>query len=232
MEKKEERTLQTIIKKKIVFILIMILAIISCEKNSEDFGTYTSEDSHEGTLETNPKTYPSGYGIDFETDSIVSLDEYPDFEYDLKMMTYRINDTITGDYGGRPVVFLYGDSTTTESASAVDMTTFSDTYIGSDGFDALTTISEDMTKSLACDGAFDLDTANYEWSNGYMLISEDELESYYDVLVIGDKVVDLTEDESPVYLIETSDGNYFKWQHVERQGGGHVTIRWSVFNEE
>jgi len=41
--------------------------------------------------------------------------------------------------------------------------------------------------------------------------------------------VRLAEANSPVWLIRTAEGNYFKWQHIERQGGGHVPIRWYRF---
>jgi hypothetical protein len=212
-----------------------VLLLWSCQTEAPDNEIISTDQTPtEGILETKPQNYPSGYGVDFERDSISSLDLHPDFQYDLKMLAWRIQDTITGAYGGRPVVFLCGDESTVTKAKALNVSEFAGIGLGVDGFTEFKYVTKSMQENVKADGVFPMstnanDSSLYEWKDGFMLISESTLLAAYSVLVIGDKVVRLEEAVSPVWLIETSDGNYFKWQHIERQGGGHVPIRWYQF---
>lgn len=215
---------------KISTCIFCIMILWSCQTEAPEKEIISTDQTPaEGILETNPQNYPAGYAVDFETDSIVSLDVHPDFVYDLKMLAWRIKDTITNVYGGRPVVFLWGDESATSQAKALNVSEFAGIGLGEDGFNEFKSVTKAMEANLEADGIFSLNMNDYNWSDGYILISEDTLLAAYSKLVIGDKVVSLEESVSPVWLIKTSDGNYFKWQHIERQGGGHVPIRWYQF---
>jgi hypothetical protein len=193
---------------------------------------FTDQIPSTGILETKPQNYPAGYGVDFESDSIVSLDQFPNFKYDLKMLAWRIQDPVTGGYGGRPVVFLWGNTSTPTRALALNVSSFAGVKLGAEGFAEFKYVTRAMEDSLRADNPLPIDpndTTLYPWKDGFIQMSEALLLNAYQSLVIGDKVVRLAEAESPVWLIRTSDGNYFKWQHIERQGGGHVPIRWYRF---
>jgi hypothetical protein len=222
--------------RKYLFLLCFsFMLFVGCEHettNPQETEVVTEQTPKEGILETKPDTYPLGYGVDFETDSIVSLDQYPTFQYDLKMLAYRIKDSVTGAYGGRPVVFLWGNVASANPAMALNVSAFAGFGLGLDGFNEFQYVTKAMRDSLKADAVFPIDPSDeslYPWSDGFMLMSEALLLNAYSVLVIGDKVVRLVEAQSPVWLIKTSDGHYVKWQHIERQGGGHVPIRWYQF---
>ena len=212
--------------------LIFSFLLIGCTPNSDPKLVCTEQIPSTGILETKPQNYPAGFAVDFETDSIVSLDEYPDFEYDLKMLAWRIMDEKTGAYGGRPVIFLWGDQSTQRNAKALNVSEYAGIGLGAEGFVEFREVTLAMQSALQADGVFPINPDNeeqYPWKDGYILIEEEELTDAYSVLVIGDKGVRLPEKSSPVWLICTADGNLFKWQHIERQGGGHVPIRWYRF---
>ena len=215
-----------------IFITLGAIVLSGCAKVIDENSFFTDQIPSTGILETKPQNYPAGYGVDFETDSIVSLDQYPNFRYDLKELAWRIQDPVTGVAGGRPVIFLWGNVSTTTKAMALNVSAFAGIGLGAEGFAEFKYVTKAMEDSLKADGNLPMDpndTILYPWKNGFIQMSEATLLSAYQALVIGDKVVRLAEADSPVWLIKTSDGNYFKWQHVERQGGGHVPIRWYRF---
>jgi hypothetical protein len=226
------------LRRNLLFFCLGSILLVGCENestNPQESSVVTEQTPKEGILETKPDNYPLGYGVDFETDSIVSLDQYPTFQYDLKMLAYRIKDPVTGAYGGRPVVFLWGDVSMAHPAKALNVSVFAGFGLGLDGFNEFQYVTKAMRDSLKADAVFPIDPSDeslYPWSDGFMLMSEALLLNAYSVLVIGDKVVRLEQSQSPVWLIKTSDGNYFKWQHIERQGGGHVPIRWYQFKSD
>ena len=72
-----------------------------------------------------------------------------------------------------------------------------------------------MQDSVKADKVFPInpnDSIKYPWKDGFIQMSEALLLGAYQVLMIGDKVVRLPENQSPVWLIRTAEGNYFKWQ--------------------
>jgi len=224
--------MQPTVLKKIVFGVFGAILLSGCANVMDENSFFTDQIPNTGILETKPQNYPEGFGVDFETDSIVSLDEHPNFKYDLKELAWRIQDPVTGVAGGRPVVFLWGNTTTVTKAMALNVSEFAGIELGAEGFAVFKYVTRAMEDSLKADGKLPInpnDTVLYPWKNGYELMSEATLTSAFQVLLIGDKVVKLAEADSPVWLIRTSDGNYFKWQHIERQGGGHVPIRWYRF---
>ncbi|WP_282035954.1 leucine-rich repeat protein [Saccharicrinis aurantiacus] len=188
-----------------------------------------------GVLETKPQLYPAGFGVNFVKEEIVSLDENPDFKWDLKMKAWRIMDPETMSYGGRPVVFLYGDESTNPNTMGLNVSESSGVELAYLGFDNFKYVTADMQKQLKPDGVFPInpdDEALYPWANGFITMSESLLFDAYDTQVIGGRGVRLPESEAPVYLIKTTEGKFVKWQHIERQGGGHVPIRWYVFSDD
>jgi len=214
----------------VCFITTVILS--ACKKEKTDPILTTDQMPSVGILETKPQNYPAGFAVDFESDSIVSLDQQPTFKYDLRMLAWRIKDTATGSYGGRPVVFLWGNTASQTKALALNVSTFASIPLGADGFTAFKHVTKEMKLALKPDTVFPInpdDTTLYKWQDGFIIMKEDLLLNSYKVLVIGDKVVRLEQNVSPVWLIKTAEGNYFKWQHIERQGGGHVPIRWYRF---
>ncbi|MFT3753094.1 MAG: hypothetical protein QM800_09530 [Paludibacter sp.] len=219
--------------RRIAFLLVGTAVLVSgCKDVMDENSFFTDQIPSTGILETKPQNYPEGFGVDFETDSIVSLDEYPNFKYDLKMLAWRIQDPVTGAYGGRPVVFLWGNTATPTRAMALNVSEFAGIQPGPEGFAGFKYVTKAMEDNLKADNTLPIDpndTVLYPWKDGFIQMSEATLLSAYQSLVIGDKVVRLAESVSPVWLIRTSDGNYFKWQHIERQGGGHVPIRWYRF---
>ncbi len=225
---------QTRLNQYFIFLLCTAgLAFESgCKKVLDENSFFTDQIPSTGILETKPQNYPAGFGVDFESDSIVSLDEFPHFKYDLKMLAWRIQDPVTSSYGGRPVVFLWGDESTPIKAMALNVSEFAGIGLGAEGFAEFKYVTKLMQDSVMPDKVFPInpnDSIAYPWKDGFIQMSEARLLGAYQVLVIGDKVVRLPENQSPVWLIRTSDGNYFKWQHIERQGGGHVPIRWYRF---
>jgi len=213
-------------------IFLGVILFSGCKNVMDENSFFTDQVPNTGVLETKPQNYPAGFGVDFETDSIVSLDQYPNFNYDLKELAWRIQDPVTGDAGGRPVVFLWGDESTKSKAMALNVSEFAGIGLGEEGFAQFKYVTKAMEDSLRADAKLPInpnDTLLYPWKDGFIQMSEATLLSAYQALVIGDKVVRLAEVDSPVWLIRTSDGNYFKWQHIERQGGGHVPIRWYRF---
>jgi len=213
-------------------IVTGIIFLSGCAAVMDENSFFTDQIPSTGILETKPQNYPAGFGVDFETDSIVSLDEYPHFKYDLKMLAWRIQDPVTSAYGGRPVVFLWGNDSTPTKAVALNVSEFAGIGLGAEGFAEFKFVTKIMTDSLKADHVLPInpgDSITYPWKDGFIQMSEATLLSAYQVLVIGDKVVRLAEKDSPVWLIRTAEGNYFKWQHIERQGGGHVPIRWYQF---
>jgi hypothetical protein len=234
-----------------VLFLLGIFAFQSCEKNDKEIedeastaatssssssstntSTSTDQTPTQGILETKPENYPAGYGVDFESNSIASLDQQPNFQYDLKELAYRIKDVVTGAYGGRPVIFLWGNAASATQAKALNISTFAGAGLGLSGFNNFKYVTKAMKDSLKADAVFPInpyDESVYPWKDGFIQMSESTLLAAYQVLVIGDKVVRLEEAQSPVWLIKTAEGNYFKFQHIERQGGGHVPIRWYRF---
>lgn len=130
------------------------------------------------------------------------------------------------------MVFLWGDESTQTKAMALNVSEFAGIGLGAEGFAEFKYVTKLMQDSIKPDKVFPFnanDSIKYPWKDGFIQMSEALLLGSYQVLVIGDKVVRLPENQSPVWLIRTSDGNYFKWQHIERQGGGHVPIRWYRF---
>lgn len=224
--------MKTVTAKKKQLLYILLISLSSCDKVLDENSFFTDQIPATGILETKPQNYPKGFGVDFESDSIVSLDEKPHFKYDLKMLAWRIQDPVTGVAGGRPVVFLWGNSSTPTKAVALNVSEFAGIGLGPEGFAQFKYVSKAMKDSLKADLNLPInpnDSILYPWKNGFLQMSEATLLGAYQSLVIGDKVVRLAETVSPVWLIKTSDGNYFKWQHIERQGGGHVPIRWYRF---
>ena len=217
------------------FCLSIVLGVIlfsGCKDVIDENSFFTDQIPNTGILETKPQNYPAGFGVDFESDSIVSLDEYPNFKYDLRMLAWRIQDPVTTAYGGRPVVFLWGNESTPTKALALNVSAFAGIGLGEEGFAEFNYVTRAMKDSLKADNKLPIDpndTLLYPWKDGFIQMSEATLLSAYQALVIGDKVVRLAEADSPVWLIRTAEGNYFKWQHIERQGGGHVPIRWYRF---
>ena len=215
-----------------LFVALGAILLSGCAKVLDEDSFFTDQIPSTGILETKPQNYPEGFGVDFETDSIASLDEHPDFKYDLKMLAWRIQDPITSAYGGRPVVFLWGNDSTRTKAMALNVSEFAGIGLGAEGFAEFKFVTKIMTDSPKADHVMPInpnDTILYPWKNGFIQMSEAALLSAYQALIIGDKVVRLAEANSPVWLIRTAEGNYFKWQHIERQGGGHVPIRWYRF---
>jgi len=215
-----------------ISVVIGIITLSGCAKVVDENLDFSNQIPNTGILETNPQNYPEGFGVDLDTDSISSLDEHPTFKYDLKMVAWRIQDPITGVAGGRPVVFLWGNESTSTKAIGLNVSEFAGIGLGSEGFAEFKYITKAMENSLKADSKLPInpnDTILYPWKDGYIQMKEATLLSACQALVIGDKVVRLTESSSPVWLIKTSNGSYFKWQQIERQGGGHVPIRWYRF---
>src|ERR1035437_6161783 len=119
-----------VLKYKFLLILIGAIFLSGCAKVLDEDSFFTDQIPSTGILETKPQNYPEGFGVDFETDSIVSLDEHPHFNYDMKMLAWRIQDPITGVAGGRPVVFLWGNDSTRTKAVALNVSEFAGIGLG------------------------------------------------------------------------------------------------------
>ncbi|WP_282035957.1 hypothetical protein [Saccharicrinis aurantiacus] len=220
---------------KVLILSFLASLIISCAKNNDiDFGFDADQTPSTGTLETKPQNYPEGFGVNFVSEEIKSIDEFPDFKWDLRMKAWRIMDPETGSYGGRPIVILYGDESTDPNTKALNVTESDDMGLGREAFNSFNFVTKKMIEGLRPDGVFPIDPDDeikYPWKDGFIQISEQLLMDAYDTQVIGGRGVRLEEVEAPVYLIETTEGKLLKWQHIERQGGGHVPIRWYIFKD-
>ena len=200
-------------------LILISLFFISCD--SDDINPINTQ-VYEGIIQTNPQNFPSGGGIDFdadETGQIAQLDTAANFQFDLRIIAYRTAE------GGRPAVFLFGNETSTSSVLALDISGFSGIGTGANAFEGFLEVTTEMINALEPDGVFDFDPKVDVDAQGRPLL--EILEKAYSALVIGDKVVRLDEVDQPVFLIQTREGKMYKFQHVSREGGGAVTIRWA-----
>lgn len=203
----------------LIALFALCLIIVSCE-DSDDPTIDTS--TFIGSIETNPQSFPAGGGLDMDgiiAGRIAQLDTAPNFEYDLKILAYKTSQ------GGRPAVFLWGNQASAESVKAVDVSALSGIGLGLVGFDEFTTVTQEMIQGLASDGLFDFDPTTDVDNSGKPDLTK--LEQEYTKLVIGDKVVRLEEAEQPVFLIQSREGTFYKFQHISREGGGKANIRWA-----
>jgi len=210
-----------------VFVCAVFFALISCKKEKPENDAINTGDAgfSEAYVEIQPQSWPSGGGLDLGLNgngSVGQLDVHPEFNWDLKVMAYRTNQ------GGRPAIFLAGNTGTTEKALAVNVTQHFGIGTGLDGFNAFTAVSAAMIDSLRADGVFTFDPLVDVDQNGEpdaaLLLAQ------YNNLVIGNSVVDLGESEAPVFLVKDLEGNYHKFQHVRRENGGRVFLRWDAFD--
>ena len=200
-------------------VSLLFLLLLGCAPISDRNDFFTEQIPSTGILETKPQNYPAGYAVDFETDSIVSLDEYPDFEYNMKMLAWRIMDEKTGSYGGRPVIFLWGDETKDRKAKALNVSEYAGIGLGAEGFVEFKEVTLAMQSALQADGVFPMDPNNeelYPWKDGYIILDEAELVEAYQVLVIGDKGVRLPESGSPFWRLYAAEGIFLS---LEIYGG-------------
>jgi len=207
-----------------------LIAITSCKKeknetNPSNAGNSANTGYTEAYVEIQPQSWPAGGGLDLGlngTGAVGQMDIDPEFNWDLKVIAYRTNQ------GGRPAIFLSGNTATTEKSYAVNVTQNFGVGIGLDGFTAFTSVSSAMIDSLKADGIFSFDPLVDVDENGNP--DADLLLTQYDNLVIGNSVVDLAESEAPVFLIKDLEGKYHKFQHVRRENGGRVLLRWGSFD--
>ncbi|MBN7817001.1 hypothetical protein [Algoriphagus pacificus] len=203
------------------FLLLILISLffICCENDDLD---PIDTQVYEGVIQTNPQNFPSGGGIDFdanETGQIAQLDTAASFQFDLKIIAYRTAE------GGRPAVFLFGDETNASSVMALDISSFSEIGTEPIAFQNFQEITAEMINALEPDGVFDFEPEVDLDAQGRPIL--EILEDAFSALVIGDKVVRLDEVDQPVFLIQTREGKMYKFQHVSREGGGAVTIRWA-----
>lgn len=203
----------------------LLLCLFACEKKEAIIPADTS--TYEAYLEINPASFPAGGGLDLDnqgTGGIAQLDADPSFDYDLKMLTFRTSK------GGRPAIFLAGNTNAIPAVAALNVSDFAGTGLGDEGFGAFERVSALMIQALKSDGIFDFDPTTDLDDEGKPDVTI--LTAEYQKLVIGDKVVNLETEEQPVFLIRTLEGTYFKFQHVKRENGGRVLFRWARFGED
>lgn len=209
-----------------VFAIAILLSLSSCKKEKTDTDPVNTGNSgySEAYVEIQPQSWPAGGGLDLGlngTGAVGQMDINPAFNWDIKVMAYRTNQ------GGRPGIFLSGDVNTAQKAYAVNVSQHFGLGTGLDGFNAFTSVSAAMIDSLKADGVFTFDPLVDVDQNGEpdaaILLAQ------YDNLVIGNSVVDLDESEAPVFLVRDLEGNYHKFQHVRRENGGRVLLRWDQF---
>ncbi len=202
----------------------MILGASGC---SEDDGPVVlTSDTFQATFSINPATFPEGGGLDLSASDtgVVSQLDTEAIDWDIQIKTIR-----TGA-GGRPGIFLYGDDQTSGSVQAVNVSDLSNQGTGLTGFMAFERVSSDMISALSADGVFTFDPETDLDAEGKP--DAEALSLAYQDLVIGDRIVNLEEGDQPVYLISDRGGNYYKFQMVNREGGGNVTIRWAEFTAD
>ncbi|WPZ09154.1 hypothetical protein [Roseivirga spongicola] len=208
--------------KEIIAALLLLLAIAACSEDepSPSFSTAT----YQGEISINPNNFPSGAGLNLtlgDTGKVVQLDDEAAFEWDIKIMTIR-----TGQ-GGRPGIFLFGDTQSNVNTQAVNVSENFNIGLGLSGFNAFSEVSTAMQNQLSADGTFNFDPKTDTDGSGKP--DADKLATAYQSLVIGDRVVNLQEESQPVFLVKGRSGAIFKFQMVNRENGGKATLRWSRF---
>ncbi len=202
------------------YLYVFYLGIIAC--SSEDDAPVIDTAVYEGSIQTNPQSFPAGGGLDLDFNGIggiAQLDTAMGFQYDLKILAYKTSD------GGRPAIFLSGDESSSGAAEAVNVSDVSGIGLGASGFESFEIVTDEMIAALAPDGVFAFDPAVDVDDTGKPDIVK--LESEYEKLVIGDLVVRLEEAEQPVFLVKSREGDLYKFQHITREGGGVAKVRWA-----
>ena len=209
---------------RVYLLLIATVFLLACEE--DEITPTVDTNTYEGLMEVNPANFPGGAGLDLsvgDTGSIAQLDATPNFEWDIKVMTYRTSQ------GGRPAVYLFGDNTMQNAVKALNISTFANLGLGEQGFNAFDQVSTEMQNALQADGVFNFDPAVDLDEKGQA--DAQKLSDAYQALQIGDKVVRLNPNEQPVFLVQDRSGALYKFQYVQLEGGGKVTLRWARFAE-
>lgn len=204
-------------KIKLILSLVLLSFFIAC--SDDDAPVILTSDTYEADFSINPSTFPLGGGLDIsagDTGRVAQLD-VENIDWDLQVRTIRTQD------GGRPGVFLFGDQQTAGAVSALNVSESAGIATGSDGFLAFERVTTAMITALSADGVFDYDESSRDAT---------ALATAYQSLVIGDRIVNLDEENQPVYLIADREGNYAKFQMIRREGGGSVFIRWAKFTTD
>ena len=203
---------------------LLAYCAVSCDTTPE---VPVDTDTYEGTFNIQPNSFPAGGGVDLnaaDSGQVAQLDSATSFPWDIKMITYRTSQ------GGRPGIFLYGDSATTGSVRAVDVSALSGIATGLTGFNAFTEVSVAMQDAATTDGVFDFDPAVDVDDQGNP--DGTKLAAAYAKLVIGDQINNLATDDQPVFLMISREGLYYKVQMISRENGGDVAFRWARFADD
>ena len=205
---------------------ILFFILVSC--GSDDSSTpQPSTDTYEATININPNNFPAGGALNLTLDDIgkvAQLDVETTFDWDIKIIAYRTSQ------GGRPGVFLFGDSESTSAVKAVNVSELAQIGLGDTGFDEFTRVTVAMQEALQPDDVFGFDPLVDVDIMGNPDLTL--LEAAYQNLVIGDKIVNLPEADQPVFLVRSKGGVLFKFQLVRRENGGDTLLRWSRFGQD
>ncbi len=206
--------------------LLTVFFLGSCG-DDDPTGPIFSTDTFEGSFNINPNNFPAGGGLSLtlgDTGNVAQLDIETDFVWDIKIITYRTS------MGGRPGILLFGDAETAGSVKALNVSANGGEGLASAGFDGFTTVTTAMQDALAADGVFGFDPTTDVDGSGKPDLAL--LTAAYGRLLIGDKIVNLTEAEQPVFLVQSRTGALFKFQMIRRENGGPTFLRWSRFAQD
>ena len=209
----------------VIAILLSLSLFITAGCESED-DPLPPPEVFENTANINPANYPNGAGLDLnaETDGLLSqLDENTDMEWDIQIITYRTNQ------GGRPGIFLYGDSQTSGAVTGANVSALTNEFLGSSGFEAFVEITADMRNALQPDEPFTFNPRTDTTDDGRPDAAQ--LAAAYDELVIGDDVIRLDEADQPTFLITSREQILYKFQFAGLEGGGGIRVRWARMND-
>ncbi|MEL6561857.1 MAG: hypothetical protein AAFQ94_26965 [Bacteroidota bacterium] len=197
--------------------------LISC--TDDENSTVPETTTFEATTNINPANFPAGVGLDLsagDTGRVASLDLEPNIQWDISVITIR-----TGA-GGRPGVFLFGDTETTGAVQGAKVSMINMTGIGLQAFENFEIVTTQMQDSLSADGVFAFDPQTDIDADGKP--DAERLKEEYKKLVIGDKGIRRPEAEQEIYLIRDRNSDYYKFQFVELANGGNIRIRWAKFD--
>lgn len=208
-----------------LIIFIGMSLLIACT-DDEETGPPPVITTYQGSANINPANFPAGVGLDLsaaDTGRVAQLDTEASLQWDISILTIR-----TGA-GGRPGIFLFGDTETAGAVKALNVSVSDQAGTGATSFENFGAVSNAMKAALQADGVYAFDPQVDKDEDGKP--DADRLAEEYLKLVIGDKGIRDPEADQAIYLVQDRNGDFYKFQFVMLENGGNITLRWAKFDE-